>query len=344
MDDILTEPAAIDIVTTPGLCAGDDIDLSTTAVATSYEWLKNGSVVRTTTGAGAEATTFTTADPEYGTGDWSVRTTDANGCMATSSTATVTVNEVPTALPTNGGDVVIGNDVQLSASATPIGTATYRWYDGDPNTTGTLVSLSQNPTLVGLAAGTYTYFVTVEINGCLSAAASTSFEVFDEPTVNPTPGYTVAPDCSAADLTLTANAAAGTAPYTFSWTGPNGFASTATNPVIVGADETDNGSYTVTITDQNGATATASTNVNNIPAGPQQPAISVSDATACSGDEILLSGTSYAGSSVTYTWEYDADGFGAGAAATTTVTASTGQGTSQLSLKPATAANHDGEY
>ncbi|MFK8055962.1 MAG: hypothetical protein AB8F78_07585 [Saprospiraceae bacterium] len=332
---LLIEQADPEIFTT-AICDGDDLELSSPTIGSTFEWIGPDGLVKAITNEAppaASSLTLTSINPAYDAGNWSVRVTDANGCVATSPTTSATIYAAPTATATNSGDVVIGGDVTLTASATPAGTAIYRWYDGDPATIGTLVSLSQNLTLPTPAVGTYTYFVTVEINGCVSAAASTSFEVFGVPTVNPTPTYTVNPDCSAADLTLTANAAAGTAPYTYSWTGPNGFASTDANPVIVGADATDNGSYTVTITDSNGAMATASTNVNNIPAGPQQPILNVSGP-VCEGGAVTITGTSYEGTSVVYTW-------------TTPLGVTdniTGLSTNEIIIDPAVAATHNGDY
>lgn len=50
------------------------------------------------------------------------------------------------------------------------------------------------------------------------------------PTCNPTVSATIL--CEGDVLTLTANPANGTAPYTYSWTGPNGYTSGAQNPNI----------------------------------------------------------------------------------------------------------------
>jgi hypothetical protein len=60
---------------------------------------------------------------------------------------------------------------------------------------------------------------------------------------------------------LSGTATGGTPDYTYNWSGPGGFSSTLQNPTITGALPTQSGTYTVTVTDVNGCTASASTNV-----------------------------------------------------------------------------------
>jgi len=55
--------------------------------------------------------------------------------------------------------------------------------------------------------------------------------------------------CIDENVYLTANAIGNAANYTYEWSGPNDFTSLNPNPVIVAADATDAGTYTLTITD-----------------------------------------------------------------------------------------------
>ena len=75
------------------------------------------------------------------------------------------------------------------------------------------------------------------------------------PTSSPTASSTSI--CEGSSLTLTANPAGGVAPYTFSWTGPNNYASTAENPVINNITQSNAGTYSLVVTDANGATSIA---------------------------------------------------------------------------------------
>lgn len=61
--------------------------------------------------------------------------------------------------------------------------------------------------------------------------------------------------CVGGNLTLTANPSGGVTPYTFKWTGPNGFTSTAENPVISNIPTLNSGIYSVFITDACGVTS-----------------------------------------------------------------------------------------
>ena len=67
------------------------------------------------------------------------------------------------------------------------------------------------------------------------------------------------PVCETTTLNLTSSAA-GTGPFTYSWTGPSGFTSTLQNPVIAGVTAAAAGTYNVAITNTCG-TLNASTSV-----------------------------------------------------------------------------------
>lgn len=68
--------------------------------------------------------------------------------------------------------------------------------------------------------------------------------------------------CEGSSVTLQATATGGGAPYTYAWAGPNGYTSALQNPVIPSASATNNGTYTVTITDNCSTTSTAQTTIN----------------------------------------------------------------------------------
>lgn len=60
--------------------------------------------------------------------------------------------------------------------------------------------------------------------------------------------------CEGSDLTIAANPTTGTAPFTYSWSGPNSFSSTIGNPTINNISLSDAGTYNLTITDNLGTT------------------------------------------------------------------------------------------
>ncbi|WP_394993269.1 CHRD domain-containing protein, partial [Emticicia sp.] len=120
----------------------------------------------------------------------------------------------------------------------------YTWNPG--NLSGQTVSVSPINTTA------YTLTALNTTTGC-SSTATVSVNV------NPLPIPTIgsnSPICQTNTLML--NASGGTS---YSWTGPNGFTSTDQNPSIPNATITVLGNYFVTVTNANGCSATASTNV-----------------------------------------------------------------------------------
>ncbi|GAB5525353.1 MAG: hypothetical protein Roseis2KO_32250 [Roseivirga sp.] len=175
-------------------------------------------------------------------GTYTVSITDANGCGP--ETAEVTITQ-PTAL--SAGSIVDqnvsingGSDGGATASSTG-GTSpyTYSWNIG-----------ATNASITGAAAGTYTVSVT-DANGC---GPATSQVTITEPTaVVASSSVDNNVSCNAgSDGGATVSASGGTSPYTYTWS--NG----ATNASITGSVA---GTYTVTVTDNNGATATSESTI-----------------------------------------------------------------------------------
>ncbi len=106
-------------------------------------------------------------------------------------------------------------------------------------------SNSQN--LTNLVAGTYT--VTVHGSTCYS----TLVVVVTQPTQLTLTASGVA--CIGSTMNLYANPTGGTAPYTYSWAGPNTFSSYIQNPVVGTVTASLAGNYTATVTDADLCTA-----------------------------------------------------------------------------------------
>jgi len=204
----------------------------------------NGAIDLTVSGGTAPYTyawsnTATTEDLSgLEAGTYDVTVTDANGCTATESVevtepAVLSANSVVTNVSCNGGN---NGTINLTVTG---GTApyTYAW-----SNTATTEDLS------GLEAGTYDVTVT-DANGC---TATTSAAV-TEPTILSVNGTETNVSCNggnngAIDLTVSG----GTAPYTYSWS------NTATTQDLSGLSAA---TYTVTVTDSKGCTATESISV-----------------------------------------------------------------------------------
>ncbi len=155
-----------------------------------------------------------------------------------------------------------------------------------------------------VCAGTYTVTAT-DANGCTATASATVLE----PTLLTIAASGTNASCNGVcDGTTSSVTAGGTAPYTYSWTGGAGTNATASALCA--------GTYTVTVTDAEGCTATDSYTVTE----PTLLTVAVNgnDASCfgvCDGDATVVA----AGGTSAYTYQWDAAG-GLGTTATTTNT------------------------
>ncbi len=219
------------------ICTGATLNL-TSSGGTGYTWSGPNGFTNNT-----QNPSITNA-PVAASGTYTVTVTTGDGCTASTSTI-VTINPLPTAIANNDGPICEGNTLNITAG----GGVSYTW-TGPANYT----SNQQNNLLSNVQpnqSGTYNVTVT-DNNGCSSTASTTVI-------VNALPVATAnaeGPACEGLTISLSANG--GT---TYQWTGPNAFSSTSQNPIITGATTSNNGTYTVTVTDANGCSSTASTTI-----------------------------------------------------------------------------------
>ena len=96
--------------------------------------------------------------------------------------------------------------------------------------------------------------------------------------------------CAGNTFNLTANLITGTAPITYSWTGPNNFSSTLANPTILNVATANAGDYKVTVKDGNGCpsqTKTARLSVTPLPIAPSVANIKQPDCVNLTGSLVL---------------------------------------------------------
>lgn len=180
--------------------------------------------------------------------------TDANGCV---NTDTVTIAVLPLPNVNAGPDVSVCQGGSLTLTA--IGANTYIWTPG-----GSGASVVVQPG----SSGTYTV-VGTDANGCTDSD-EVNVNVYSLPSVNAGPDQVV---CEGASATLTASGSG-----TFSWY-PSG--STGSNATVNPSSST---TYTVTITDGNGCTATDLVNVSV----QSRPVINLTSFFLCAGSYATL--------------------------------------------------------
>ncbi|MCF8450401.1 MAG: Ig-like domain-containing protein, partial [Taibaiella sp.] len=235
-----TATTTVSVNASPTISAGTDeaICLGTSTVLTAT----GGTTYTWTPAAGLSATTgaSVTANPTTTT-TYTVTGTIAGGCNST-ATKTVTVNALPTI--SAGSDVAICQGTGTTLSAT--GGTSYTW---SPNTA---LSATTGSSITASPTTTVTYTVTgTDANGC-NNAASKQVSVNALPTINAGSGVVI---CTGASTTLSATGGA-----TYTWA--PGASLTATTGSSVLASPTTTVTYTVTGTDGNGCTNTATTIVS----------------------------------------------------------------------------------
>ncbi len=190
-------------------CQGGSVIL-TASTGTSYLWSNS---------ATTQSISVTTS------GNYFVTVTNVNGCSATYTITTVTVNPSP-AITVNGGVICSGNSVILSAS----GANTYSWSPGTGLSATTGASVTANPTT------TTVYTVTgTNIAGCINTSTSSVTVVPNNLIVT----VNTATICAGTSTTLIANGA-----NTYSWSPATDLSSTTGSSVI--ANPTVTTVYTVT--------------------------------------------------------------------------------------------------
>ncbi len=249
---------------TPSFCAGNNTNI-TASGATSYSWYPSTGLSGTSGDIVNASPTSTTTYNVIGT---------YGGCIDTVST-TISVTPGPVVVIANPDSAICGGSY---ATLTASGANTYSW---SPSAT---LSSSSGSSVNATPVGTVTYTVTGTTSGCSGTASATV-------SINPNPTVSISsnsPICENSTLSLFSGG--GTS---YSWSGPDGFVSTAQNPSISGATMAKSGNYIVTVTGAGGCTSTAQTTVavNAIPiptAGNDGP--------LCSGSTLNFNssgGTSY---------------------------------------------------
>jgi|GEM_PF-4388321 len=209
-------------------------------------------------------------------------TVTKNGCTGQASTTVQGNTDSPTVTANNSGGPLTcdDNEAQLTASAS--GANNYSW-SGPAGFSSTM----QNPTVS--QAGTYTVTVTAA-NGCTASASTTINSNTNAPNANASNDGPL--NCGNDNVQLNA-----TGGGSYSWSGPAGFTSTMQNPTVSQA-----GTYTVTVTSNNGCTDTASTTVQGDNAAPTAVASADNNGVlSCETGSVMLSGSSNM-TNVSYSW------------------------------------------
>lgn len=220
-------------------------------------------------------------------GSYNVSVTNGSGCAAT-ATSTLSTGTEPSLAVSSGGPYCAGQTILFTAT----GGATYAWTGPGAFTSNLAAPIRDNAT-VGM---TGTYFVTAtSAEGC---TASSNTSVVVEAVI--ATATNTGPYCPTESIELEAQG--GTA---FQWSGPSGFASILEAPVLPNANQGMAGTYSVTVSNASGCSATAQTTVVLLLAPQIGVGVSENSAQApndgiiCAGSSAVLTGNDPAN---TYAW------------------------------------------
>ncbi len=214
------------------VCNGNTLNLSasTSTGGVAYSWTGPNSFSAATQNPSLANATAIAA------GNYIVTATiTATGCSA-KDTETVVISPIPAVTATSNAPLCDGATMSLYSSATPTGT--FSW--AGP---GSFTSSAQNPAITNASpAASGDYIVSVTLNGCTGKDTTTV-------TVKPNPITPVTnsntPVCVGGTINLSAASNAGAS---YSWTGPNSFASVLQNPSRSNVVMADAGLYSVIAT------------------------------------------------------------------------------------------------
>jgi gliding motility-associated-like protein len=272
--NVVVNPLPVIAVNNPTNCVNTTINLTSNGGVT-YSW------------SGPNTFTSNAQNPSIPaaqlnmSGAYTVTVTSAQGCTNT-AVANVTVLPLPTPNITSNSPVCAGKTLNLFGT----GGATYSW--SGPGYSGP----TQNPTINNVtAAANGVYTLLVSSGTC---TASTTYTVV----INPVPVFNFSGSnvlCNGqSNGTSTVNVTVGTGPYTYQWSSVP--AQSTQNATALPA-----GTYSCIVTDANGCTSVASTNITQ----PTQFSVAISSTTlsACAGSPINVNGFASGGTfPYTYNW------------------------------------------
>ncbi len=250
---LVAQPASRTVV------AGASVSFSVSASGfgvLSYQWSRNGVALP---GATFPTLTLDTVQVSQA-GDYTATVTNAGGSV-TSSAARLTVQAPPTlpviATPPTGQSVAVGGTVTLSVVASGEGTLSYAWQKNGFPVLGATAATLTIPNAQVADSGTYTVVVSNAAGSVTSAPVTVAVSTSLTPPVVVTPPVGAAVPLGApVSFSVVAS---GTAPLAFAWRREGALIPGATGAVlsIVSAQESDAGSYTVTVSNGAGSVTTA---------------------------------------------------------------------------------------
>ncbi len=262
----------------------------------------NGATVYTWTLSPASAGTINGNDDDISvtwaagfSGDATLCVKTSNLCYSnpTQSCITIHVVKTPTAALTGTGVICNGSGGSVNLTVTFTGEPDWRFVYSINGVAQAPITTSSNPyTITTTQPGTYALVsvVSLAVDPPCTGTVSGSF-VVTEITLVPTSALTAA-HCGTADGAVNLSISGGNAPYTYIWSGGETSQDLSNVPP---------GTYTVTVTDNNGCTKTHSATVSDIITTPVLTTV-ITNNTNCTGGNGAIDLSVTPAGSPTYAW------------------------------------------
>jgi gliding motility-associated-like protein len=273
-------------------CTGDSQTLVCSVFGSNYEW-KSGTQINNTAVNGLPLNNLTPQD----NGCWQIRVYNQNCPSAWSDSFCIDVKDHPQ-IASNPEVHICGNDsLVLSANCNQ---DSIKWNWTGPNNFTQFGPSNQIIRTPGIA-GTYT-IIGINGNNCRDtvyvAVTTTTKPLISAILYNPIP----CPN-GQDDLNLSASVQSDFLPLNYNWKGPNNFSSFSETPTVTDVNASNAGTYSLTITDNQGCTAKSESTIqinNPLP----KPGLMVVPDTICanSGGTVMFTATGTYPSNATYQW------------------------------------------
>jgi uncharacterized protein YjdB len=249
-------------------CSGSSVSLSANSgTGLTYQW---------SNGSNNQTITVSTA------GNYTVTVTNADGCSSTSSATAVTVTALPVVASITGTTAVCTGSTTTLSSTTGSGV----WTSSNPSVASII---SSTGVVTGVTAGTSTITYTVTAGGCTNSTTTVV-------TVNALPTATITTIgtttfCTGGSVSLVGPSAPAGMTYSYQWNVDGSAISGATSSSYTASAA---GSYTLTVTNNNGCSATSAATVVTVNALPTLASIG-GTTSACIGSSTVLTNAQLGG-------------------------------------------------